>query len=334
MIYKQDRKLVITGFAIALCLWMVPNLRADTSGPKVLVVKSRNVDFYLPTVNALIKGLGRRGYGENNGTVVDVISLTGNSGKDFDTVKSSLKKRPNIIVTLGTDATLDLNSEKTDVPIVFSMILDPISLGLLDNLDHPGGDITGTTILVDPGKQFDALLQTAPRVKRIGVLFSPQDKTSQDLITQAKDESQRIGLAIFAVPLADPKTGLEAALDSMKGNVDAVWLIPDPASSGSLALSATLDFAKINSLPVLGSSSATAKAGAVISLAADLGDLGDVTADMASSILDGNVKAGDLRVRGPRQTTLTLNLVSAQQLRLTVPDSVLHLADEVIDGKQ
>lgn len=111
-----------------------------------------------------------------------------------------------------------------------------------------------------------------------------------------------------------------------------MWLIPDPASAGAPALARTLEWARARKLPVLGASSGTVRAGALLALSASIEDNGDVLAEMAVNLLDGRATCKEMRVRGPRRTLLTLNLQTAQQLDLLVSPSILQSADEVIDA--
>lgn len=325
-------KKVLIAVAIA-CAGNTPTLSHASPQNRIVLIRTRNIPFYAPAVDGFIKGLDSRGYSKANGYSVDVLSLTGDRDRDDDLMRSAVRSDPPLLVTLGTDATLLCAGNKPTSPILFSMILNPVTLGLLDDLNHPGGDATGTTILVSPGKQFESLLQACPNIKSIGVLYTDGDKTSLALIDNARHDAIALGLQLDALAIKDPKTDIKRTLSQARGKFDALWLIPDPASTGPDSFVATMEFANVSRIPVLGSSEATVKAGALLALSANIKDLGDVTAEMAGALLEGNVKAGDMRIRGPRQTTLSINLITANDLGIRFPTSLLHLADNVVDGK-
>ena len=320
---------------LAACLSTVKSAEANAAEHRyhVLAVKTRDIEFYNTVLHSFRHSLeGRAG---NAGMKMDLteISLTGKSDADTRSVRAEIQKGPELILTLGTNATRLVADAHPAVPVLFSMILDPVSLGVAASLDAPGGKFTGTTLLISPGKQLDALLQAAPQVHKVGVLYSENDPTSTAFLVQARQDAQSLHLEIIAKAIAADKETDRAAVETLAGQVDAIWLIPDPASTGPRVLADTLEVTRAKHLPVLGASSATVRAGALLSLSANLQDLGEVNAEMAMPLLDGTADPSHMRIRGPRRTILSINLVAAKALGLTIPDPVLHLADEVIDAE-
>jgi putative ABC transport system substrate-binding protein len=235
-------------------------------------------------------------------------------------------------VTLGTDATRAVAAEHPTSPCLFSMILDPVSLGVASSLAAPGGEFTGTTLQVSPGKQLDALQQVDPNVKRVGLLYTDGDPISLAFLAAAAVDAKRLNIQIIAKPVGPGNGESRRVLEELAGQVDAFWLIVDPASVGPQALLDTFQVAKSSRLPVLGTSSANVRDGALVALSANLQDLGDVDAEMAVPLLNGRASPASTPIQGPRQTVLSINLLTAKALGLTVPSSVLELADEVVDS--
>lgn len=210
----------------------------------VLVIKTRDIAFYRAAVDALARGLKARGYDPGARLELRIVGLSGQSDKDRRMVREQIQKGPRLIVALGTDATRLVASENAAPPALFGMILDPVSLGVVKTLDSPGGNFSGATLLVSPGKQIDHLLQIAPRARRIGVLYTDNDPASLALLAEARSEARRLGAEIVAEPV---KSTAAEALAGLENRVDAVWLIPDPASTGAPALAQTLEWARANS---------------------------------------------------------------------------------------
>ena len=304
----------------------------DQPRKHILVIKSRDNAFYSLTLQGFVDGLKTRGLGTKDATQLDVISLTGEPDKDQQSVREHLQKSSDLIFTLGTDATRVLSEARPKSPVLFSMILDPVGLGVVKSLAQPGGNFTGTTLLVDPGKQFEALQQADPQVRRVGVLYTADDATSIAFLSEAQQEAKKLNMEIIAKPVTNPKDTARPLLEELSKQVDAFWLIVDPASAGSRALADTLEVAQEHHLPVLGTSSAHVRAGALMALSANLKDLGDASAEMAVPLLEGTSSPAKMSVRGPRQTMLSINLLTADALGVKVPASVLHLADEVTDA--
>ncbi|HLK60600.1 MAG TPA: ABC transporter substrate-binding protein [Chthonomonadaceae bacterium] len=310
--------------------WTLAQGSSDGSRVKIVVIKTRDIPFYNPTVQGFTNGLKSRGYSGKGKLDLKVVALSGKEDADTRLVQSILADKPQLVVTMGTDATRQVAEQKPTLPVLFSMVLDPVALGVAKSLDAPGGNFTGTTLLVSPGKQLDSLIQTAPKTHRIGILYTDQDPTSLAFLEDAKQDAKRLNMELDPIAVKSGQASKEA-LSQLKADTNALWLIPDPASTGPQALTATLEYARAHHLPILGMSGATVRAGALLALSASLEDLGDVTADMAAHLLDGSDKTSQMRVRGPRRTLLSLNLLTAHDLGIAIPPAVLHLADEVID---
>lgn len=333
MLFKKTRGKSGLNAAIALLLIATELLCPSyaRAAERILVVETRNTSFYNQAVDGFQRGLAARGYG---GSQVDIatLALTENSADNSKKIADQLQKKNQMIVTFGTDATSAVMDAHPDVPVVFGMVLDPVALGAVKSLDSPGGGYTGTTLLVNAGKQIDALLQAVPGVHRVGVLYTAGDETSQNFLDQARRDAQSLNAQIVGEQVSNGMS-TEQALSKLDNQIDAIWVIPDPASAGPDAFSQTMAYATSHHLPVLGSSSAMVKAGALLALSADISDAGDLTAEMASQILAGTATSAQMAVRAPRKTILSINLDAARALRITVPDSLLHLADEVIDSQ-
>ena len=111
------------------------------------------------------------------------------------------------------------------------MVLDPVRLGVVKSLDAPGGAFTGVTIPVSPGKQIESLLQAVPTVRRLGLLYTEQDPTTLAFLADAAIDAGRLHVELIAIPVK-PNQSAREALTHMSPAPDALWLLPDPASSG------------------------------------------------------------------------------------------------------
>lgn len=316
-----------------LAMIPLPCQASNAARTSILAVKTRDIPFYQPTLQAFLHGLDARGYSTTKDVQVTVIALSGDPDKDRRMIHDQMRKNYRLIFMLGTDATTLVADQNPTIPVLFSMLLDPVSLGIVKSYASPGGEITGTSMVVNPGKQIDMLLQVDPKVHRVGVLYTDGDPTSLAFLAQAQIEAKRLSVEIISQPV-DKKISqdaMQSTVSQLAGRVDAFWLIPDPASTGAQALADTIQVANSDHLPILGASGGTVRAGALLALSANLPDLGDVTAEMASLILAGTANPAQMPVRGPRRTVLSLNIMTAKSLGITIPDAVLHLADEVID---
>src|SRR5689334_21139411 len=135
---------------------------------------------------------------------------------------------------------------------------------------------------------MDALMQAALQASLMAELYTEQARTSLAQLEDSRHDAKRLDAEILCDPLPDGKQDAKEAREQLKGKVDAVWLIPEPASTGPQALADTMEFARARHLPVLGASSGNVRNGALLALSANLQDLGDNTAEMAAHLLDGS----------------------------------------------
>lgn len=299
----------------------------------ILIVTSSDSPFYTPTREAFEQSLKHSL--SDNGLKCDFrkVYLTGNTTKDNQALQSQENAHPQLVLSLGTLATVDLFNLHSSIPTLFSSILDPVSLGVVKTNREPGSNFTGTVLLVDPGKQLETLQLADPLVKRVGVLYTNNDPTSVPFLKKAELAASNLHMTLVSEPVSSGDD-IDSDLNKLNGSVDAMWVIADPASTGPDALQATLTYCSARKLPILGLSSATVHAGALISLSPNITDLGALTAEMASSILSGNTQPATLSVRGPRATILSINLDVANKLGIHVPSDLLHLADDVVDSNK
>jgi putative ABC transport system substrate-binding protein len=326
---------LITFLVIFGCSGMA-GVQARRAAPQIrmVVIKSRDIPFYASAVQGLIEGLKSKGYRKGDQLDLKIVALSGKADGDTSLIEAQVASKPDLIVTLGTDATRLTAAQKPAMPVLFCMVLDPVSMGVTKSLENPGSNFTGVTLSVRPGKQLETLLLTAPKVRRIGLLYTDHDPTSMAFLADAVADAKPLNVEIVAIAVPSSQSARDALKQFSTNPPDAIWLLPDLASSAPQPLKETLEYAQAHHIPVLGMSSATVHAGALVALSANVEDQGSSVAEMAVHILAGTETAAQMKVRGPRRTVLTINLVASRQLGIAIPKEQLHQADEVVDVDQ
>ncbi len=329
--YQPGKRWCISIALVLLILMGVPCAAGASSHStaRILIVVSSDSPFYQPALQGFRDGLARREVANDIKLSFDVLTLKGSVKSDTTAIDRHIHENPDLICTIGSDSVLDLVSLHSKIPAVFCMILNPVSLGAANSTQKPGGEFTGTTLLVDPGKQLETLQIADPAAKRVGVLYTAGDPTSTAFLNVANTEASSLQITLVKRGITSDRD-IDGALKSLAGKVDAMWIIADPMSTDSAALSATTQFTHDQNIPMLGLSPVTVEQGALVALSPNYKDLGDLTAEMAATILGGVSTPADMQVRGPRATVLTINIASAANLKLKLPQDLLHLADQVI----
>jgi len=235
-----------------------------------------------------------------------------------------------IIVTSGTPATQAAKQATRTIPIVMTQLADPVGTGLVASLGRPGGNVTGlTTQDADlGGKRLELLLQVVPRVSRLALLI---DETNPGTVLIAKGTqaaAASLGLRLQSLGVRDPGE-LDRAFAAMK-EARAGALMVESSSMLFTWRERLADLALKNRLPTMFAQRQYAEAGGLMAYSADVSDLFRRAATFVDKILKG-AKPADLPVEQPAKWEFVVNLKTAKALGLTIPQSLLLQATQVIE---
>jgi len=239
-----------------------------------------------------------------------------------------VRLRVDVIVTVGSVARL-VKQVTTNIPIVFTVGIDPVGSGLVASLARPGGNVTGLSIQASElaGKRLELLREIVPQLRRVAIMFSADNSESVLEMGETQAGALRLGLevALLAIRRAED---IGPAFQGLKSRADALYV----ALESRLALSRgrILTTALIERLPTIFGDQAHVKAGALMSYGPNFSDLLRRSADYVDKILRGT-KPGDIPVEQPTKFELAINLTTAKALGLTVPPTLLDRADLVLE---
>jgi putative ABC transport system substrate-binding protein len=235
------------------------------------------------------------------------------------------------IFTAGLPSTLAAKAATTTIPIVFSLGIDPVQLGLAASLSRPGGNLTGIDILIAQiaAKRLEMLHDLLPKATRIGVLVNPADAgTTEGQLKDIEAAALAMGLQI-KVYNADTSAEIDAAFGAMgRDPLDAIVVGSTAFLNGRHVQVAQL--AAFYRLPAIYPLREFVEVGGLISYGADLIDSYRQAGRYVGRILKGT-KPGELPIVKEDKFELVINAPTARMLGLTVPSSLLSRADEIID---
>ena len=281
-------------------------------------------------VTAFAQALARLGWIEGKNIRIDYRFAAGDPTLFKSHATELIGLSPDAILASTPPAVAALREQTRTIPIVF-LLGDPVELGFVQSLARPGGNITGFSSFDAPmmGKWLQLLKEVAPGVTRVTVIFNPET-------------APYATLAIRAIESAAPSFGITVALAPVHGDLaieEAIaaeahqpggGLIALPDSFNATHREAIIAAAARHSLPLIGASGLSPKAGALMSYWIHEPDLYSQAASHIDRILKGASPA-DLPVQQPTKYSLIINLKTAKALGLPVPSSMLDLADEVIE---
>jgi putative ABC transport system substrate-binding protein len=278
----------------------------------------------------LRQGLRDLGYVEGKGIALEERSSQGRNERFLDLASELVRFNVSIIVTWGTPATLAAKQATTTIPIVMASAGDPVRSGLVSSLAHPGGNVTGLTVL-GPGlaaKRLELLREAVPNMSRVAFLWNPANPDQKFSFKEVQAGAQALGLRLHSVE-ARNREELEQGLADMKqGRPSALLMTADGLHQRYIGR--IVAFTSETRLPAMYQLREAVDLGGLMSYGASLSDLSRRAATFIDKILKG-AKPADLPVEQPTKFELVINLKTAKALGLTIPPSVLARADEIIE---
>jgi putative ABC transport system substrate-binding protein len=234
-----------------------------------------------------------------------------------------------VIVTSGTPASLAAKQATRTIPIVMAQLADPVGAGLVASLGRPGGNVTGlTTQDADlGGKRLEMLQEVVPRVSRFAVLIDETSLGSRLIARGTQVAAESLGVQLQSVGVRGPEE-LDRAFSAMR-EARAGALIVESSSLLFTSRTRLADLALKNRLPTMFAQKEYVEAGGLMAYSADFSDLFRRAATFVDKILKG-AKPADLPVEQPTKFDFVINLKTAKALGVTIPQSLLGRADEVI----
>jgi putative ABC transport system substrate-binding protein len=220
------------------------------------------------------------------------------------------------------------NATKT-IPIIFYNVPDPVGSGLVDSLARPGGNITGFSTInaLLSGKRLEILKETIPRLSRVAVLWDPQNPASVQQWKDSQQPARKLGLQLHSMQVSDADKYSDAFADAVEARIGAVLITQATLVAGNIAL--VLQLAARHRLPSIYHGQAYVTLGGLMSYGADETEQFHRAAVIVDKILKG-AKPADLPVEQPSKFELAINLKTAKQIGVIIPQSVLARADRVI----
>jgi putative ABC transport system substrate-binding protein len=280
-------------------------------------------------LEAFRQGLRELGYAEGRNIVLEPRWAEGKYDRYPAIAGDLVRLKVHVIVTIGGAATKAAKQVTRTIPIVMSLVTDPVDSGLVGSLARPGGNVTGTSIMAPDlaGKQFELLKQAVPEVSRVALLWNPANPGGSVQLREAEAAARAVGVRLQALEAREPRE-IDSAFAAMtRERAGALVVLADAILYNQRKQIAEL--AAKSRLPSASALREYVEAGGLIAYSADFLDLERRSATFVDKILKG-AKPADLPVEQPTKFDLIVNLKTAKALGLTIPPSLLARADEVI----
>lgn len=306
---ERPQKALLWSMATLLCVLLCPALALATD---IVILKSSDIAAYNQAISgfkaALPSGIGLSEY-----------DLQGDLEKGRKLARKIRASDPALVFAVGLKAAKAAQLEIVDIPVVYSMVLDPVKYGL----NQP--NMTGILLEVPLERQLATMRTLLPHLKYIGTLYDPS-KTAA-LIEEARRLLKPTGNELVPVQVSSERD-VPGALRALLPTIGALWLIPDSTVLTDESLRFILNAALEERVPVIGFSREFARSGALLCLSVNYGDVGRQAGQLARKLLDGQISL-PMKPLHPDRIETSINLKTAKFLGIDIPKDFESKADEV-----
>ena len=307
--------------------------RAQQSSSRVPVVgvlwhagSAEEEEVYL---SVLVKAFNDLGYVEGKNIHLDHRFPAETLERFRILARELVDEKPDVIIAVTVVGAVELKKLTDVIPIVFVVVADPVGFGLIESLAHPGGNATGVSLMsIDlSGKRLSLLKEAVPNLSRVGLLFDPTDPFKQRMIKSNQDATQALGISLLTAEISKPDDIEPVFAKIAQDQADGVVIPPGSMMFNERARMGAAAIA--HRLPCICQAAEAVPYGLLMSYGQDLPDFFRRAAAYVDKILKG-AKPADLPVEQPTKFKLVLNLKTAKALGLTLPQTLIVSADEVI----
>ena len=282
-------------------------------------------------VETFRQGLRGLGWVEGENVVIEYRSSEGRYDRLPDLAADLVRLKVDVITAVGTAATAAAKNATRTIPIVMIGVGDPVGLGLIASLARPGGNVTGLSFSVGmetAGKGLELLKEALPKVRRVAVLTNPANPGQPLALKNVKAAARSLGMQLQLLEARGPDEFDGAFAAMAKERVGALLVVSE--AMFNLHRVRLADLASRNKLPSMHGFREDAEAGALMSYGASLDAMVRHGALFVDKILKG-AQPADLPVEQPTKFEFVINAKTAKTLGLTIPQSLLLRADQVIE---
>jgi len=240
--------------------------------------------------------------------------------------KKILNSSPKVVIAIGTVAAQSF-FKNTQIPVIFSSVTDPISAGLVKDLNATGTNFTGVSNMIDVTPQLKLITDILPHAKKIGIVYNSAESNSMDILKKIKESSKGLKLEIIESVISSSNDVTIATKILINKGVDAIFISND--NTALSAIQGVIKSATQSLIPVFCSDIDTIKCGVLAAFGPDQYKLGLQTGEMVEKILMDGKLTTQMPVEFPKKTELKINMKVANQLKIKINNDILSIASEV-----
>lgn len=321
---QKLKKTVVAVAAVALTVGMMTGCGStstteDSDQVTVGIIQYATHPSLENCYNGFIEGLKESGYEEGVNLTIDFQNAQADSANADLAAKNMVAQKEDLLVGIATPAAMSqyAAAKDTDIPVVFTAVSDPVAAGIVDSLENPGQNCTGSSDVLPLEEQVAMIQAFLPDAEKIGIIYTTSEPNSISQLATIKEIAATRDLEIVEVGVTNASEVAAAAQTLISKGVDCINNFTD--NNVVENLSTVLKAANDANIPVFGSEEEQVKNGCLASQSIDYVALGIETGKMAGQILNGEATASDLPVYEAEDCSPVYNQTVMDTLGLTLP---------------
>ena len=324
----MNRRAFVTGLGAVLAAPLAAEAQQARKAPQIGVLGAGPAPVSL--AGALREGLREFGYVEGENIAIEWRDPQGRQEAYPEAAAELVRLKVDVIIAAGTPATLAAKNATKEIPIVMTLVSDPVGAGFVASLSQPGANITGLASIANEvvGKQLELLKEAIPEVSRVAVLRNPGNQSHPLMLRGADAVRRALGVQLQILDARNPEE-FDATFTAMTRKQAGALLV---LADGMFFQHRTriTDLAAKRRLPAMFQGKENVEAGGLMSYGVSVPDMVRRAATYVGKILNG-AKPADLPVEQPTKYELIINMKTAKGLGLAIPQSLLLRADQLIE---
>lgn len=318
---KTITRIILLSLSLALLSGCQPT-KSDDGILKVGIIQIVEHPALDAAREGFIEELASLGYIDGDNLKIDYKNAQGDMNTLNTIAQGFASDNVDMIFAIATPSAQAAANATKDIPILFTAVTDPVVTKLVESMEKPNGNLSGTIDAVSIEKQFEQLVQLSPDSKKIGILYNTSEINSDIQVKQAQEVASKMGLEIITKGVTTSNE-IQLALNSIVDNIDALYIPTDNLIASSLPM--IIPITNEKQIVVVGSEEAHVQAGALFTDGISYSALGAQTAKMANRIFKGeNISL--MPVEQLSNTQVSVNLTTAKLLGIEIPADLLEKA--------
>lgn len=264
-------------------------------------------------------GLEKAGYKQGENLTIEYQNGQADQS-NLDTMSQQLVQQdPDALVGIATPAAQSLANTTQDIPTVLGAVTDPVGANLVDDMQEPGGNLTGVSDKAPVDQQMELTKELLPDTEKIGILYSSTEDNSKYQVAEAREEAENSGFEVETFPV--PSTNeISQTVQTMTDEVDTIYVPLDNTIAN--AMPAVVNEADKTETPIIPSVDTMVEQGGLATISVNQYDLGVKSGEMVADILDGNAEPATTPIYTFDTGDIIINQEQAEKLNIELPDSI------------